>query len=58
MYYVQLFVLDALSLMKKFFDNLDGLVAMIVALDELRAASLKKLFGKLTDRKSKGGKHE
>ena len=55
---LEAFYHDRLQNMKKFFDNLDGLVAMIVALDELRVASLKKLFGKLTDRKPKGGKHE
>lgn len=43
--------------MKKFFGNLDSLVAMIIALDELRLGSIKRLFGKLTDRQTKGGNH-
>jgi DNA-binding transcriptional regulator GbsR (MarR family) len=32
--------------MKKFFDSLDNLVATIIALDELRSGTIKKLFGK------------
>lgn len=32
--------------MQRFFDSLDNLVAMIVALDNLRAGTLQKLFGK------------
>lgn len=36
--------------MKSFFDSLDNLVAMVLALDELRVGSIKKLFGKSKDR--------
>ncbi|MCA9960684.1 MAG: hypothetical protein R3E31_17975 [Chloroflexota bacterium] len=34
--------------MRRFFDALDNLVAMIVALDNLRASTLQKLFGRGT----------
>jgi DNA-binding transcriptional regulator GbsR (MarR family) len=36
--------------MKKFFDSLDNLVATIIALDELRAGTIKKLFGKSSNK--------
>ncbi len=36
--------------MKKFFDSLDSIVATIIALDELRAGTIKKLFGKSSNK--------
>lgn len=36
--------------MKKFFDSLDSIVATIIALDELRAGTIKKLFGKFSNK--------
>lgn len=35
--------------MKGFFDNLDNIVATLLALDELRSGTIRKLFGKSTD---------
>lgn len=32
--------------MKRFFDSLDSLVAMVIALDDLRAGTIAKIFGK------------
>ncbi len=36
--------------MKKFFDSLDSLVATIIALDELREGTIKKLFGRSSNK--------
>ncbi len=36
--------------MKKFFDSLDSIVATIIALDELRSGTIKKLFGKSSNK--------
>jgi DNA-binding transcriptional regulator GbsR (MarR family) len=36
--------------MKSFFESLDSLVATVLALDELRIGTIKKLFGKATDK--------
>lgn len=36
--------------MKKFFDSLDSIVATIITLDELRAGTIKKLFGKSSNK--------
>ncbi len=36
--------------MKKFFDSLDNLVATIIALDELREGTIKKLFGRSSNK--------
>ncbi len=40
------FYQDRMRGMKKFFDSLDNLVATVIALDELRAGTINKLFGK------------
>lgn len=36
--------------MKKFFNSLDNLVATVIALDELRLGTIKRLFGKSTNK--------
>ncbi len=40
------FYSDRLEKMKNFFDQLDSIIAVILALDELRVNSVKKFFGK------------
>ena len=40
------FYSDRLEKMKNFFDQLDSIIAVILALDELRVNSIKKFFGK------------
>jgi DNA-binding transcriptional regulator GbsR (MarR family) len=44
------FYQERIKEMKKFFDSLDNLVATIIALDELRAGTIKKLFGKSSNK--------
>lgn len=44
------FYQDRINGMKIFFDSLDNLVATVIALDELRAGTIKKLFGKSSHR--------
>ena len=45
-----IFYKERMNGMKKFFDSLDNLVATIIAFDELRTGTIKKIFGKSTNK--------